>query len=357
MEKTINELAKLVGGTVSGDENTTVNGVAGIGSARDGQITFLSNGKYRDKLQDTDATAIVLSKNEEPTPDIPTIQVDNPDLAFAKIADILEREEQKYQPGVHETSVVADDAKIGDDVSIQPHVTVESGAEIGDGTVIMSGSYIGEDVQIGDDCKIFPNVNIMRQTEMGDRVLVHASSVIGCDGFGYVKEGEERKKIPQLGRVVVEDEVEIGSCVTIDRARFDETRICKGAKIDNLVQIAHNVTVGQNAVIVAQSGVAGSSSIGTESMLGGQSGVAGHLEVGDGVRVAARAGVTKDIDDGEVVSGFPAQPRSKFNRKQVLTRKLPALADHLSELQEKVEHLSKKLENYESESEDDPRDS
>jgi UDP-3-O-[3-hydroxymyristoyl] glucosamine N-acyltransferase len=356
LKKTLEELANMVGGQLSGDGSTMVRGVAGIGSAEAGQITFLSNGKYRDKLHETDAAAVVIRSDEEMPSDLPSIQVDNPDLAFAKIADVFDEEDRGAESGIHDTSVVSEDAELGEDVSIQAHVTIEDGASIGDGTVIMSGSYIGKDVTLGANCEIFPNVNIMRETEMGDHVIVHASSVIGCDGFGYVKEGEERKKIPQLGRVVIEDHVEIGSCVTIDRARFDETRICEGAKIDNLVQIAHNVRIGKNAVIVSQSGVAGSSRIGDETMLGGQSGVAGHLEVGNGVRVAGRAGVTKDIDDGEVVSGFPAQPRSKFNRKQVLTRKLPALADDVSELKEKVERLSKALENNESESEDDSRD-
>ncbi len=346
----------MVGGRLSGDGSTKVNGVAGIGSADTGQITFLSNGKYRDQLHDTDATAVVLRSDEEVPSDLASIQVEDPDLAFAKIADVFDEDDRTSESGVHESSVVSEKADIGEDVLIQAHVTIEDGARIGDGSVIMSGSYIGKDVVLGRNCQIFPNVNIMRETELGDHVIVHASSVIGCDGFGYVKEGGERKKIPQLGRVVIEDQVEIGSCVTIDRARFDETRICKGAKIDNLVQIAHNVRIGKNAVIVSQSGVAGSSRIGDETMLGGQSGVAGHLEVGKGVRVAGRAGVTKDIDDGEVVSGFPAQPRSKHNRKQVLTRKLPALADDVSELKEKVERLSKALEDHESESEDDSRD-
>ncbi len=356
MKKTVGELAKLVDGTVDGDEDTTISGIAGICSAREGHITFLSNGKYRNQLDETGASAIVLSHDDDARPVIPTIRVENPDLAFARIANEFDRRDSHHSPGVHESAVISEDAEIGDDVSIQSHVTVKDGATIGEGTVIMAGTYVGRNVNIGEDCRIFPNVNLMKGTELGDRVRIHSSSVIGCDGFGYVKDEGQRKKVPQLGNVVVEDEVEIGSSVTVDRARFDETRIRRGAKIDNLVQIAHNVTVGENAVIVAQSGIAGSSNVGSNSMLGGQSGVAGHLNVGDNVKVAGRAGVTKDVEDGEVVSGFPAQPRSKFNRKQVLTRKLPALAREIEDLKQQVTHLKEQLDNDESKAEDNPGD-
>jgi len=356
VKKTVEELASLVDGSVRGDEEISIQGIAGICSAREGQITFLSNGKYRDQLQTTRASAIVLSHDDEARVEMPSIRVDNPDLAFARIARVFEREDAHHPPGIHESAVVSDHAEVHEEACIEAHVTVEDGARIEKDAVIMAGSYIGRNVTVGPGCRIFPNVNVMEETELGERVIIHSSSVIGCDGFGYVKEQGDRKKIPQLGRVVVEDEVEIGSSVTIDRARFDETRICRGAKIDNLVQIAHNVTVGENAVIVAQSGIAGSSSVGKNSMLGGQSGVAGHLEVGDNVKVAGRAGVTKDVEEGEVVSGFPAQPRSKFNRKQVMTRKLPALAREIEELKEQVDHLQEELDKDDSKAEDDSGD-
>ncbi len=355
MKKSLDELAEMVEGEISGDGDTPIEGVGAIESAEQGQITFLSNGKYRDKLQETNASAVVLSDEEESPATLPAILVDNPDLAVAEIAHLF-RDESSVSPGVHDTACVSEQAEIGEEVCIQPHVTIEDGAKIGDRSVIMAGSYIGRDVSIGSDCHIHANVNVMRETSIGDQVIIHSSSVIGSEGFGYVKDGGERKKIPQLGHVVIEDRVEIGACVTIDRARFDETKICEGAKIDNLVQIAHNVRVGRNAVIVSQTGIAGSSTIGEESMLGGQTGIADHINVGKRVQVAGGSGVTKDIEDGEVVSGFPAQPRLKFNRKQILIRKLPDLVDDLSELKDTVERLSNELEDHESESTDDSRD-
>ncbi len=353
MQKTLQELAEIVDGDLSGNPDTEIEGIAGIKSASKGQITFLSNGKYREELNKTNASAIVVGNELSRNPDMPTIRVSNPDLAFARIAEVFDNQNEDVSPGIHETAHVEEGAQVSENACIRANVVIKEGASVGPETEIMSGSYIGKNVEIGAGCRIFPNTTIREKTEIGSEVLIHSGSVIGCDGFGYVKDENGRRKIPQEGKVVIEDRVEIGAGVTVDRARFDETRICEGTKIDNLVQIAHNVRIGKNAVIVAQSGIAGSAEIGEETVLAGQSGVGGHLTVGSGVKVAARAGVTKDIEDGEIVSGFPAMPRSEFNRKQVLMRKLPDMARQVEELQEEVERLQSRLDSDESETEND----
>lgn len=354
MEKTLKELADLVDGTISGDPETRIKGVSGIQTAREGQITFLSNKKYRGALDTTDASAIVIDQAFDSDLSIPALKVENPDIAFARIADVFTGVRQKnHEPGIHESAVVSDKAQVAEDAYIGPHVTIGEQAEIGPRSIIKHGTYVGDHVKIGADTTVYPSVTLLRETRVGNKVTIHSSTVIGSDGFGYVR-GEEgdHQKIPQTGIVIIEDHVEIGAGVTIDRARFEETRICEGVKMDNQVQVAHNVYIGENTVIVSQAGVAGSAEIGSGTVIAGQSGIGGHLNVGDNVQVAARAGVTKDVETGKTVAGFPAEERSDYNRKQVLIRKLPELAQRVEELTNKI----KQLENNERENEQQTKD-
>ncbi len=325
-----------------GDGDTVVTGVSGIREAKEGDITFVASERYASLIDETKASAAVVSGDEEGRGcRIPVIKVKNPDLAFVKIVETFAPKPVKFEKGIHATAVIAGDAEVGEDVSIQPNCVVESGAKIGDGTVLCAGSYVGHYAWVGKSCLIYPAVCVRERCVIGDRVIIHSQTVIGSDGFGYSTIRGVHYKIPQVGIVEIEDDVEIGANVTVDRARFGRTLIKKGAKIDNMVQIAHNVTIGEHCVIAAQCGIAGSTVIGDNVQIGGQAGITGHITIGDNVKIAGKSGVTKDLPDGACVSGFPAQERAKELKDMAALRKLPELLGRMKKLEERVKELER----------------
>jgi UDP-3-O-[3-hydroxymyristoyl] glucosamine N-acyltransferase len=342
MRKTLEEIAKLVSGDIIGRKDVVITGVCGIKEAREGDLTFIANPKYLPLMEHTKASAVITSR-EIKTAAKPIIQTDNPSLAFAKMITLVAPTDTKHPKGIHKTAIIGEDVKLGKDVAIGPYVVIEDGVEIGDQTIIYASCYIGHHTKIGKDSLIYPNISIREKIAIGDRVIIHSGTVIGSDGFGFATVKGLHHKIPQIGTVVIEDDVEIGANVTIDRARFDKTVIGKGTKIDNLVQIAHNVVVGENSIIVAQAGISGSTVIGNNVILAGQAGLVGHITIGDGAVVAAQAGVTKSVPPNTKVSGYPAKPHETAKKVNACLQRLPDLVETIRELKKKVEELEAKL--------------
>jgi UDP-3-O-[3-hydroxymyristoyl] glucosamine N-acyltransferase len=347
LKKTLKDLAAIVNGKIIGDPKTVITGVSGIKEAREGDISFLANGRYSYLLEETNASAVLVSRDFNPGEDRKRsfIVVDNPSLSFTKVVELIAPSPVKFKPGISDKCHIGKNVRLGKDVHIAPFAVLEDNSSVGDRTIVCAGAYVGHETTIGSDCFIYPNVSIRERIVIGSRVIIHCGAVVGSDGFGFSTVQGIHHKIPQIGNVVIEDDVEIGANVTIDRARFDRTIIRKGTKIDNLVQIAHNVDVGENTIIVAQTGIAGSTTIGKNVILAGQSGVIGHVKIGDNAVVAARAGVINEIGKGEVVSGYPALPHGKTKRIQIAMRKLPDLLKKVSELEKKIEKLEKNAGN------------
>ncbi|MFC1587343.1 UDP-3-O-(3-hydroxymyristoyl)glucosamine N-acyltransferase [Planctomycetota bacterium] len=337
----LQELADLVQGDVEGDPNVEISGVRGIGDARSGDITFLANTKYFSQLQSTKASAVVIGKGEAPAP-IEMIRVKNPNYAFAKIADFILNKPIKEQKGIHPAAVIGKNVKIGKGVTIHPYVVIADHVVVGDDTTVLPFSYLGHYVKVGINCLIYSHVAIRERCILGNNIIVHAGTVIGCDGFGYSTEKGKHYKIPQIGIVEIADDVEIGANVTIDRARFDCTYIGKGTKIDNLVQVAHNVNVGENCLLISQTGIAGSAKIGNNVTLAGQTGVNGHITIGDNTQVAGKSGVLRDVPPNARLAGVPAVPHDQFLRQLGLMRRLPELLDDIKTLKRKIDELEQK---------------
>lgn len=340
--KTALEIAKLVEGKVIGDQSVIVSGFSSIDHAQKGELTFLSNLKYLPQLSKTNASVILVGSGvvvEGKT----VIQTENPSLAFSKIISALFPQAQFHPKGIHSSAVVSKKAILGKNVSVGAHVVIEDEAVIGDDVIIYAGCYVGGGVRIGRQCVLYPNVVLREGTVIGNKVVIHSNTSIGTDGFGYEQVNGKHEKISQIGIVVIEDDVEIGSNVTIDRARFDKTLIGRGTKIDNLVQIAHNVVIGENCIIIAQVGISGSCVIGKNSILAGQAGLAGHLTIGENSIIAAQAGVIKSLPPGSKVSGYPAKPHEEAKIVNAHLQRLPHYVEIIQELQKKVEDLEKQL--------------
>lgn len=342
MRKTLAEIAKLLDGEVIGDAGVVITGACGIKEAVEGDITFVANPKYLPLMEKTRASAIITSREIERASK-PLIRTENPSLAFAKMLSIMEPCEIKHPRGIHPSAVVGKNVSLGEDVALGPYVVIADNVTIGDGTIIYAGCFVGHDVKIGDGTLIYANVSIRERVVIGSRVIVHSGTVIGSDGFGFATLKGIHHKIPQVGTVIIEDDVEIGANVTIDRARFDKTRIGKGTKIDNLVQIAHNVIIGENSFIVAQAGISGSTIIGNNVILAGQAGLVGHITVGDGAIVAAQGGVTKDVPPNTMVSGYPAKPHDIARRVNACVQNLPKLYETVNALKKKIAELEQEL--------------
>ncbi|MFH2138438.1 MAG: UDP-3-O-(3-hydroxymyristoyl)glucosamine N-acyltransferase [Candidatus Omnitrophota bacterium] len=342
MEKTLKEIAQLIDGTVVGNESIVITGVCGIKEAKEGDITFVANPKYVSLMDNTFASAIITTVDVKKSPK-PLIVTENPSLAFAKLLSLVSPNESMRFKGVHPTAILGKNVKLGKDVSIHPYVVIEDDAAIGDRTVLCCGVFVGSNAKIGNDTIIYPHVSIRERVDIGSRVIVHNGTVIGSDGFGFATVKGVHHKIPQIGTVIIEDDVEIGANVTIDRARFNKTLIKHGTKIDNLVQIAHNVVIGENTIVVAQAGISGSTIVGKNVTIAGQAGVIGHISIGDNAVIAAQSGVTKSIPENSCVSGYPAKPHKKAKRINACVQKLPDLYKLVSKLEEKIATLEAAL--------------
>nr|MBU1328271.1 UDP-3-O-(3-hydroxymyristoyl)glucosamine N-acyltransferase [Candidatus Omnitrophota bacterium] len=338
MQKTLKEIASIIDGEIVGDENIIVTGICGIKEAKEGDLTFVANSRYLPLMGHTKASAIITSRDVKLSQKT-IIRTENPSLAFAKMVSLLAPNDVRRPKGIHPTAIIGDKTKIGKNVAIEPYVVLEDNVEIKDNTILYAGVYVGHHTKIGTDCFIYPYVIIRERVSIGNRVVIHGGTVIGSDGFGFSTVQGVHHRIPQIGTVIIEDDVEIGANVTIDRARFDKTIIKKGTKIDNLVQIAHNVSIGENSIIVAQSGISGSATIGKNVTIAGQSGVIGHISIGDNVVVAAQSGVTKSIPSNTCVSGYPAKPHVLAKKIHAFTQNLPGLFKKVKQLEEEIERL------------------
>jgi UDP-3-O-[3-hydroxymyristoyl] glucosamine N-acyltransferase len=342
MEVRLERLAAQLGGKVVGNGNLPISGVGSLADAQPGQITFLTDTRYRKLLKDCRASALIAGQQEE----FAGAQLihPNPYLAFA-LAIKLFQGEQRIPPGISGQAFVSPSAQIGQGVSIFPLVYVGDGVKLGDRVVLYPGVFLGDNVAIGEDSLIYANVSIRENCLIGKRVIVHCGAVIGSDGFGFAKEGDKWVKVPQLGNVKLEDDVEIGANVSIDRAVLGTTLIKRGVKVDNLVQLAHNVVVGDDSLLVAQVGISGSTQLGRGVILGGQVGVAGHLCIGDKVTVGGQSGVTKDLPSGVTVAGLPAIAHQQWKRAQMSFVKLPELRKRFAALEKRLVKLEERLKN------------
>lgn len=346
MVKTLGEICELVGGKLIGDGGVLIHGVAGIKEAQEGEITFVANPRYLSQIYRTQASAIIIWENTQYNGK-PMIQVNNPYFAFVKVVEAFSNKTPKKSKGIHPTAIIGENAIISPDAWIQAYSFIGDNAEIGEGAVISPFVYIGENTRIGAQTYIYPMVTVREDIEIGKRVIIHSGTVIGSDGFGFAKVSDRHHKVPQIGTVIVEDDVEIGANVSIDRATIGETIIGRGTKIDNLVQIAHNVIIGEDCLIVAQVGIAGSAEIKDRVTLGGQVGVVGHITIGEDAQFAARAGVSKSIPPGACVwSGTPAMHHTKELRLQASMRKLPELISQIRKMESRMGDLERELEEY-----------
>jgi UDP-3-O-[3-hydroxymyristoyl] glucosamine N-acyltransferase len=340
MEKTLGELAEFLGGVAVGDITTVITGVKGIDEAGTGDITFLANPKYMKFLETTAASAVIVSPDMN-VPGRSLIKVDNPYLAFTKVVTIFSVGARDYF-GVSPHAFVHPESQVDPECAVYPFVYIGKGAQVKKKAVLYPGVYLGDGAFVGEESILYPNVTIMDRCVIMNRVIIHGGTVIGADGFGFAHEGDKQVKFPQIGIVVIEDDVEIGSNCSIDRAALGETRIHRGVKMDNLVQIGHNVVVEEDSILVAQVGISGSTHIGKKVVLAGQAGLVGHITVGDGAIVTAKAGVYKDIAPGEVMSGFPMMPHKKWLRAMPVVAKLPELRREVDALSKRIEQLEKK---------------
>ncbi len=336
----LSDIANLVDGKTIGDGNTEIKGIASLEYARIGDISFLTNRKYHHFIESTKASALILPLDNWDCK-IPFILCENPNVAFALLMQHFYNHVKIQKEGIHPTAILEEKVRLGDGISIGANVYIEEGVKIGHHSTIFPNCFIGSNTLIGDEVTIYPNVTIREEIEIGNRVIIHAGSVIGNDGFGYAENEGQYLKIPQVGRVIIEDDVEIGANCCIDRATLGATTIRRGVKLDNLIQIAHKVEIGENSVIAAQTGISGSSKIGRNAKFGGQVGLAGHIIIGENVAIGGRAGVTKSHPDNLVLSGFPARPHKEQLKLEASIGKVQKLIKRVRELEEKVAQLEK----------------
>ncbi len=315
----------MVRGELSGNPDQVVTGLAGLREATANDVSFLASPKYQAAAKATHACVLIVARDLPVDFDGAVVRVDNPSEAFAELVRQVAPPPVTFPPGIHPSAVVASTARLGKDVSVQPHAVIEDRVVVGDRTVIGAGAYIGHESRVGSDCRFYANVSLRERTIIGDRVILHSGVVLGADGFGYEQVNGTHKKIPQVGNVKIGDDVEIGANSAIDRGRFGQTRIGKGTKIDNLVQIGHNCVVGEHCIICGLVGIAGSTIIGNHVTLAGQVGVAGHLTIGDKSIIMAQAGVTKDVPPGSIMLGAPAVPHKEFKRMNAAIQRLPEI--------------------------------
>jgi UDP-3-O-[3-hydroxymyristoyl] glucosamine N-acyltransferase len=339
MPYTAAKIATLLGGEVVGDPALELKGFAPADRAEVGDLTFAENESYFARAEQSAASAIIIDgafKSERKT----LIRVSNSRIAFAKVLPLF-FPEPVLPPGIHPSATIASSAQVDPTAHIGPHCVLGENVSVGAKSVLQGGNYVGADCKLGQEVNLFPNVVLYPGTEVGDRVRIHSGTVVGSDGFGYVFDNGAHLKVPQIGNVIIREDVEIGANVTIDRGALGPTIIGKGTKIDNLVQIAHNVTLGEHCLIVSQAGIAGSSKLGSYVILAGQAGIAGHLKIGNRVSVGAQSGVMNNIPDGQKWLWTPAQPDRQAKRQMIAMQQLPELLRRVHELEKKLEQLGK----------------
>lgn len=343
MEFSAKQIASFIGGKVEGDENATVNSFAKIEEGKKGAISFLSNPKYQHYIYDTESSIVLVDNNLRLDKPVTTtlIRVDNAYECVAKLLQLYESYKPKKK-GVDPLASISQTAKIGNDVYIGAFACIGDGATIGDGTQIYPHAVIGDNVEIGNNCTLYPNTTIYQGCKLGNNVTIHAGSVIGADGFGFAPNADGYDKIPQIGIVTIEDNVEIGANTCIDRSTMGSTVIRKGVKLDNLIQVAHNVEIGENTVMSAQVGIAGSTKIGAWCMFGGQVGIAGHSNIGDKTFLGAQSGVPGNIKGNQTLIGTPPMEPKAYFKSQAIFRKLPELYKEINELKKEIEELKNK---------------
>ncbi len=335
IELTLDELARRTQAELEGDGGIRITGAAPIDKAQPGDITFIANPRYLKHLATTRASAVVLDK-DAPRPEIAALRHANPYLTFARIIDILYPEDIEVPVGVDKSTVVEKGTSIPASACIGPLCHIRQGTSVGEGTRLVSSVYLGRNVKIGKNCLLYPGVRVMDGCSLGNDVIIHSSTVIGSDGFGFAESESGLKKIKQIGWVEIEDDVEIGSNCSVDRGALGPTRIGAGTKIDNLVQIAHNVEIGRSCIIVSQVGISGSTKLGNGVVLAGQVGVIGHLDLGDGVMVGAQSGVAKSVPAGKKVFGSPARDITETKRIEVALTRLPELLKRVKKIEDKL---------------------
>ncbi len=338
----LSELAAALGAELIGQGDTEIRGASGIQEAGEGHLTYVVEERYLSDLERSRASAAIVPL-KTPAMHLPVLRVKNPKLAFARALDLLYTK-PVMPAGISEKAVIGRNVAVGRDITIHPYAVVADNAKIGDRVVLYPGVYVGENSVIGDDSVVYPNVTVRDGVVIGSRVIVHSGAVIGSDGFGFVTDSGKHHKIPQVGGVHIEDDVEIGANCTIDRATLGKTVIKQGSKIDNMVHIAHNVTIGAHCLLAAQVGIAGSCTLGDYVVLGGQVGVGDHVHIGDRVMVSGASAVIKDSEPGQVLGGYYAMPHRDWLKVQAVLPKLPELKRLITELEKQVKELQQKGE-------------
>lgn len=337
------DIAQILGGRLEGDPDAVISGVAKIEEARPGEITFLANPKYERFLSSTRASAVLVSESQKASL-ATVIRVENPYSAFATLLTIFYPPEEPPEEGIHASALVASEVNLGARVRIGAQVVIGQGCTLGDDVTVYPGVILGDRVSIGEKTTLRAGVSVRSDVRIGRRVVIQDNAVIGSEGFGFApKEEGDYEKIPQVGTVIIEDDVEIGAGCMIDRATLGATRIEQGAKLDNLIQVAHNVIIGRNTVIAAQSGISGSTKIGNGCMIGGQAGFVGHITLGDGSMVGAQSGISKSFPPGSKISGCPAKPHREELLIQAALKKLPGLSKRMDQLEKEIADLRFKL--------------
>jgi len=341
VQLTARDIAHLVNGDLAGNPEQLVTGLAGLREAAQGDASFLASPKYQAAVKTTRASVLIVARDLDITFGGTLIRVSDPSKAFARLVAQVAPQPVVFRPGIHPSAIIAPTARIGKDVSIQPQAVIEDGVVIGDHTLVGAGSYIGHESRLGANCLLYARVSLRERTILGDRVTLHCGVVLGADGFGYEPVGGKHQKIPQVGNVEIGDDVEIGANSAIDRGRFGRTRVGTGTKIDNLVQIGHNCTIGEHCIICGLVGIAGSTIIGDHVTIAGQVGIAGHLTIGDKSIIMAQAGVTKDVPAGSVMLGAPAIPHKEFKKVNAAIQRLPETVAKIHELERRLDELGR----------------
>ena len=339
MKKTVKELAQFLGGTVIGDENREISDVKGLAEAGSDDISFAVE-PYTEYLPQVHAGAVITEK-EYPAGNNTLVLVENPRLAFSKLLELF-HPRQSVEQGIHSTAVVDESAKIGENTAVMAYAVIGKNVRIGAGSVVYPYVFIGDNVTIGANAAIYPGAVIMENTVMGDNAVIRAHAVIGGEGFGFATKDGKHTRIPQIGNVTIGDDVEIGACTTIDNGTLGSTKVGRGTKIDNLVHLGHNVEIGEDCFVIAQTGIAGSTKVGNHVTFAGQTGCTGHITIGDNVTFAGKSGIVGNVASNTINAGFPARPHIEWSRTQVYIKKLPDLAKTVKALEKRIAELEEK---------------